>query len=180
MVIYIITVFLAGNPDDSSMSAYFMDRLKNNFTITYLNNGLVRQIGKGPEILLIEEEKIISENINNAVIVFKRDCTPLLSGKFLKQNTVIISSYDKSNLKKISGQNIETITCGSSPKDTVTYSSSDDETIVVSLQREITSFTNKAVLPFEMPIKRLCDDDYNILAFFALSVKIGFTEKNSL
>ena len=93
---------------------------------------------------------------------------------------MIISSYDKSNLKKISGQNIEAITCGSSPKDTVTYSSSDDETIVVSLQREITSFTNKAVLPFEMPIKRLCDDDYNILAFFALSVKIGFTEKNSL
>ena len=179
-MIFIITVFLAGNPDDLSMSDYFIDRLKNDFSITYLNNGLVRQTGEGPEILLIEEEKIISESINNSVIVFKKDCIPLISGKFLEENIAIISSHDKSHLKKISGQNIETITCGSSPKDTVTYSSSDDETIVVSLQREITSFGKKAVLPFEMPVKRHCNDDYNILSFFALSVKIGFTEKNSL
>ena len=179
-MVFIITIFLAGNPDDLSMSDYFIDKLKNDFSVTYLNNGLVRQTGTGHEILLIEEEKIISEYLNNSVIVFKKECTPLISGKFLEDNAVIISSHDKSRLKKISGQNIETITCGSSPKDTVTYSSSDDETIVVSLQREITSFGKKTILPFEMPVKRFCNDDYNILAFFALSAKIGFTEKNFL
>ena len=179
-MICILNVFIIGDINDRSLSDFFIDRLKNNFSVTYINNNLIKKVGNGNEILLFENENLICDNLKDSIIIFKKNCLPEISGSFNKNNTAIIYSPEKEQLKMLCKKNITTITCGGSPKDTITYSSINEDSVVVSLQREVSSIKGNSILPFEIPIKVSECDIYNILSYFALSVKIDCTEKNYL
>jgi hypothetical protein len=64
---------------------------------------------------------------------------------------------------------LQTVTCGLSQRDTLTFSSHVAERAVISLQREIKTLGGKAVLPHEIPVSLLSTyGDYQLLAATAV------------
>ena len=85
---------------------------------------------------------------------------------------IIVSSDNKDALKKLSSEKMNVITCGGA-KDTIGYSSNSDDEIVVSVQREILSLSEKKYEPFEIPlIKFSGETEYSAMAYVGIMTKI--------
>ena len=174
-----ICVGLVGSLDDNSIGNFLYEKLSKFFSVTYLSNGKLLKNGIGDDFLLFDIDYINICNFENCILIIKRHC-PINSINNLNRATVtIVSSDEQDYLKKLSTLNIKTITCGSLGKDTVTFSSKNDDEIVISLQRSFNSIFGEEIEPFEIPIKKSQDDDdFTILAYIALCVEIGVIDKN--
>ena len=75
--------------------------------------------------------------------------------------------------------NLRTITCGVSPKDTITFSSKNEDEIVISLQRSIINLKDESIEPLEIPFKKdIADDDYMLMAYASILIETGIIDKN--
>lgn len=173
-------MILYGNSEDCEIKDLILKTLQKQFAITYINKHTIKKFGKGKDLIIVDTEKLISDNLKDTIIIFKKDFIPEISGNFLNSNTAIVSSDQKNQLEILSKLGIKTITCGTNSKDTITFSSFENDALMVSLQRPITSINGKKILPFE---KSMCPencDEYSVLAYFALSAKIGLLDINYL
>lgn len=78
---------------------------------------------------------------------------------------IIVNSCNQKSIKKLAGCKARVYTCGFSNKDYVTFSSRDDNTAMVSLQRNIKLVNKKICEPFEISCQanENCNN-YSILA----------------
>ena len=174
-----ICVGLVGNLDDNSIGDFLYQKLSNFFTVTYLSNNKILKNGVGNDFLLFDIDNISSCNFENCILIIKKASNINLINSLDQTTVAIVSSDEQEYLKKLSKLNIKTITCGSLSKDTVTFSSKNDDEIVISLQRTINSIFSEEIEPFEIPIKKSQDDDdFTILAYIVLCVEIGVIDKN--
>lgn len=114
---------------------------------------------------LSEKEKILC--------VFGENTDISLIEKIPENADVIVSSGNKDLLLKLSSEKMNVITCGGA-KDTIGYSSNSDDEIVVSVQREIFSYSGKKYEPFEIPIKKFPEEsEYSAMAYVGIMTKIS-------
>lgn len=67
------------------------------------------------------------------------------------KTTVVIDSENRKQLELVSRFPVDVVTFGLSPKDTVTFSSRDEQSAVVSLQRAVTALDGALLEPMEIP-----------------------------
>ena len=84
------------------------------------------------------------------------------------ETIIIASSDDERQLKSLAQAKIPVITCGLSSKDTITFSSKEEESAVISLMRSVKSIYGHTIEPMEIPISfPPKTDDFILLAFTA-------------
>lgn len=176
---FIISIIIVGDLEDASIGNFFFENLSKQFSVSYFSNGRFLESGIGQEIMLYETDKIAQCNFKNCVMIIKKQCSINICNEFESNTVAIVSSEQQNHLKLLSKLNLRTITCGSSSKDTVTFSSKNDDEIVISLQRAISTINGEIIEPFEMPMKKsIEDDDFTLLAYVSLLIETGIIDKN--
>lgn len=109
---------------------------------------------KNNAFLFVECDQLCELNWTNAILVFKSRQKRYNFHKFkISEQTVsIVEEGNERALRILKGSPALTLTCGMSPKDTLTLSSISENNAVVSLQREIQDLNGNIIEPCEIKI----------------------------
>ncbi len=126
--------------------------------------------------ILISAQSHFSEAVkNNSIVVisnkFRGD---ICSGNFI----AVFSSSNNHAIKALNGSGNIAVSCGTSPKDTISAASIDDDKRLVSLQRTIRSIRNEIIEPRDFYIKS-SSALYPALAACAVLLLLGITPEES-
>ena len=162
------TIFICGEAEDNGFATLLKNRLSKTYRITYVKNNSVSQWGKGYELLALELSEIKSVETDSPVFLLKKSCVPDFD--FPENGAVIAFSENEEQIKSLKNSSAHVITCGFGKTDTFSYSSLSDESVVVSLNRELTAFSGKKIQPLEIPLELQGTDVYSMIAFTALRI----------
>lgn len=176
---FLICIFLVGNSEDIRLYDYFYRKLQKKLPVLSISADEILKNGSENELVLVRTDLIpkintpylliLGKNASRKSIINLENCT-----------FAIVSSDSEKQLKVLSNHSVPAITCGNSPKDTISYTSQTDESIVLSLQRTIEFVNGRTAEPFEIPRPKSGLGDYADLAFFAFCVEIGLRDNNFL
>ncbi len=163
------TIFIAGDETDHSFGSLLENILSETYRITYVKNGSVCQWGKGYELLAADFPRYNKISVETPVFLLKKDCVP--DFEFPSNSAVIACSENEKQLKALKDKGLHVITCGFGKTDSFSYSSLAEETVVVTLNRELTAFSGKKIQPLEVPATiPQGTDAYSVIAFTALRI----------
>ncbi len=179
-----ITVAILGKKSDRRMTDYLIRSFDGVCPCLFLTPfGTIRTMQNPsqtdpfqPLILFWDSENTDIHCIPD-IILLKDSCesiTPLV-----KENTIVIfHSSNPIHLETVRGMSIHAIACGSSKRDTITFSSALAERPVLCVQRMIHTLDGEETEPFELPIE--ADPGwarYPLQGVFALLVLLGISEQ---
>jgi hypothetical protein len=160
-----------GSPSDKTLEEIILARLTQTYRVTYVKNKSLVSAGTGYDIVVADFAELKSLYVPECLIVLKPDAKSICGGAQipLPDKTIIIANAENSaQLASLKNIGCTVVTCGSSEKDTMSCSSVSFDGIVASLNREITAFSGRTILPLEVPISGEPKDLYCLLAFTAL------------
>ena len=174
-----ITVLYAGNPANKDCSHFLFKHLAQSFNTSYISENNFWQEGQGDELLLYETGQILDCRMKPCIVIVPPGSTAELGKNFDSDTLFILSSEQKKILRTMVKLNLRTMTCGASAKDSLTFSSKDDDELVVSLQRSVVNFRGETIEPLEFPIKRTPEiDDFTAMAYISILIETGIIDKN--
>ncbi|MGN1080686.1 MAG: hypothetical protein ACI4QV_01210 [Acutalibacteraceae bacterium] len=150
-------IVLIGKPDGKILSQTLFDAFKNQggaALISYSSANFCKSF----ETIIYETEKIKKISAENGVLIFKNGCKILDPLEVPDGFTAIVDSSNSDALAMLGKHNIPVITCSKSC-DTLCFSSVDKKNAMISLQREITSFSGKITEPCEIAISSVSSKD---------------------
>ena len=134
-----------------------------------------------PCVILSCADVPISSNIKRNILVLDNFIEQKIEINPPQHSIAIISSSNRHHRDFVLTHSLPSITYGFSSKDTVTISSNNENTVVLSLVRNVTSIFKTVIEPFDFPLKISKDTSiYNIMASFITSILIENFEKYSL
>lgn len=111
---------------------------------------------------------------NNSIVVFSNNFhRAICVGKF----TAIFFASNHHAVEALNGSGNIAISCGTSPKDTISAASMDGDKRLVSLQRTLKTFNGKVIEPCDFYVKSKCRL-YTALAACAVMLILGITPEN--
>ena len=119
---------------------------------------------KQPNIITLNKNSDLNSNIKNGIIIIL-DNAKDFADKSINGMVGICEDCNKNAIDIFSKNNMPVITCGMNVKNTVTFSSINDNSLIVSLQRVITDSKGKEIEPTEF--KLILTKDYNIFSVMA-------------
>lgn len=137
---------------------------------------------EAPEFLVLEQDTVPEMHVGSGVLVFKpgvaafrRDfCVP---GGF----SAVVDPLNEDAVRLLQKCCLQTVTCGMSLRDTLTFSSIGGETAVVSLQRALVTLKGETVEPREIPVRfGNGHGQYALLAAVAVLLLCGRMPENEL
>ncbi|MCL1789377.1 MAG: hypothetical protein FWG33_03385 [Oscillospiraceae bacterium] len=167
-------VSVIGNYTDKCLEEIILSRLSNSYRITYIKNKSLVQNGQGYNIVVADSTELKSLYIPECIIIMKNGgIIPTIP--LPEKSIIIVNSENTEQLLELKNSRLNVITCGSSEKDTLCYSSITSDSLVISLNREITAFSGRKILPLEIPfpdwsvkLDKMNKDVYYPIAFTAL------------
>ncbi|GAA6514610.1 hypothetical protein [Merdimmobilis hominis] len=107
-----------------------------------------------PDFLIVEGDFFRVELPGNAIAIYtgSMDRPPAIP----KHGIAVVATASPQVRKAVAQSGLPAITCGLSAKDTITLSSSTADSLLISLQRGITSFSGAPVEPVEIPLTLSC------------------------
>ena len=162
-------VSIIGKSTDKCLEEIILSKLSKSYRVTYFKNKSLVQTGSGYDIIVADSTELKSLYINECIIVLKSDgAVPTIP--LPQKSIIIVNSENVDQLIKLKNSGLNVITCGSSEKDTLCYSSITSDSIVISLNREITAFSGRKIQPLEIPLmlEKMPKDVYYPIAFTAL------------
>lgn len=104
--------------------------------------------------LIVEGDFFRVELPGNAIAIYtgSMDRPPAIP----KHGIAVVATASPQVRKAVAQSGLPAITCGLSAKDTITLSSSTADSLLISLQRGITSFSGAPVEPVEIPLTLSC------------------------
>lgn len=145
------------------------------------------------KILFCDETAVISSDQEELFFLYRKNITFLQGKQILlllkkanlrklqtlsEETIVIIDSANQRQLEEIAKFHVNVITVGLSPKDTITFSSKDEDSFVISLQREITSLFDKSIEPLEIPCNGFPVENTFLLQAAAIFLLTGLFDPN--
>ena len=122
-----------------------------NYGADYISDKKIHK-GNG-KITIISEYKITDLNIEKGIAVYIDETQRFIGQKFPMGIIGICEDCNKEALKNFSYNKIPVITCGMSAKNTITLSSINSDTLLATLQRNITVINGNEIYPEEFKIK---------------------------
>ena len=166
------TVSIIGKATDKGFEELILGKLIKSYRITYIKNKSLVQAGKGYEITVADMQELKSLYIHECIIIMKNDgVVPTIP--LPEKSIIIVNSENVEQLTALKNTGATVLTCGVGDKDTLSCSSLTSDSITISLNREITAFSGRSILPLEIPVKlkkspKMPRDVYYPIAFTAL------------
>ncbi|MCL2633148.1 MAG: hypothetical protein FWD34_01400 [Oscillospiraceae bacterium] len=163
-------VYTIGKGSEKDMENLILTQLSKSYRVTYIKSKSLVQCGQGYEIIVADFPEIKSLYVDECIIVMKSG--GIVPNIPLPEKSIIVVNSE--NIEQLTALKTDSkkrvITCGASEKDTLSYSSLTSDSIVISLNREITAFSGRVIQPLEIPLKleKFPKDVYYPIAFTAL------------
>lgn len=163
------TIFIFGKKNQSDrLWGYALKTLSQSYCVTSIDDNKAFRCGNGYEVFLTRYEQDFSIEISGSLAIICDD----FEGRVhcCKECTVIVNSQNSAQLKKLNRCGCRIISCGYSEKDTFSYSSLTEDSVVISLNREISALSGKKIAPLELPVKInfAAESVFPVIAFTAL------------
>lgn len=163
-------IVLYGDPQDRQISTLLRKWLSERFAVQYFSTEEIQEEGSGPILQILEYAPVHRISVPSAILLAKRRAPIEELERISSKTTLIIDANDcyKAALLERRIPELSVCTCGFGGKDTITFSSRDEQQAVIALQRPIRLENGTICDPFEVPccISELASaaDDYVLLA----------------
>ena len=158
-------IFVTGSRNDCEIEALIKNRLSENYTITYIKQDHYLKIGEGYNLIVLESEKPVI-NVCGSILLMKENGT--IPDTLPEDITAIVNSDNEQQLLAVQKTGIKAITCGTSSKSTISFSSETDDYLLISLNRSITALSGKKIQPLEIPVEKGEAERYSLMSYTAL------------
>lgn len=175
------TIIIYGNKKDEQLKTILLKLLSKKYKVNYISDTIISSSVGNRAINLIETSSLNEIKVKNAILILKENAR-INSIKSIEQSINIITNANNTkNLLRL-GKSIHNVyTCGFSPKDYVTFSSREEETAIVSLQRSIRQANGHICDPMEVPCSTANKiSDYSILASTLTLILLGSISENKV
>ena len=134
-----------------------------------------------PEFLIIDTDVMPITQIGmKDILIFKNEM-PLLNVILPKMFCAVVESSNTNAITMLNDSKTEVVACGMSNKDTLTFSSSIEDSLVISLQRSLKNVLGNIVDPNEVPINLSTEiDHYAILSTVVTLILCGINLENQV
>ncbi len=124
---------------------------------------------KNPEFLVIDNPSIENIHTHGGIVLFGKHAPIRHHIDIPSAYFAVVDSENKNAANMLRVDGIQTVTCGLSQKDTVTFSSLDNDRAVVSLQRGLKALDGSDIDPVEVPVAfSPSHSEYPVLAAVAV------------
>ncbi len=149
----VITIFTCGKISDRSIRQVLPDALAGYGGVQYFNGTELFCLGaQPPRFLVYEWENLPQEACTKGILLFKNSFSPLPGHCLPRELFPIFEARNTAASSFLRGTGVVAITCGTSPRDTLSLSSLDDNSAMVSLQRCITTLDGYVVEPGDISV----------------------------
>lgn len=159
------TVIIYGDKKNNLLKNNLIRILKENNSIHIFEDNSIISDGIGESINLIFTNNLKLINVKNAIIIIGINAKVHNIKYINRSSKIIVNANDSKQIMKLSKMSTKIYTCGFSSKDYVTFSSRNNDTAVVSLQRSVQLSKTEYCEPFEIP----CIIENEISDYFILS-----------
>ncbi len=134
--------------------------------------------GYSENLTIISIYKNIELNLKKGIAVVLDDTERFKDQKFPKGIIGICEDCNKTALSLFAKDNISVVTCGLNAKNTVTFSSIDNNSFVVAVQRTLTDLFGKEIEPTEYTVKiKRKYNDFSIMVSVTILLLNGIYPK---
>ena len=174
-----MTIVLLGENDNGVVAKSMCSALGKYFRIFLIVDGVLEERGSGDKnIVIVDTEKIGNILVEKAIIISKHSRFNCLVTK-IKQAVVLLDCKDKYDFTPMSGNELNIISVGTADKNTITFSSNQDDFVVISLLRSIKNFNGEIIEPQEIVIEKHTNtDDYIYL--YAVAILLLTNEQSGM
>ena len=159
-------IFIVGSSGSGKIGQLVRNRLSETYDITYFCGNRIERFGTGYNLLVFDCEAPILSGISGGIVLLEQGGR--LPEALPKNCTAIINSDDKAHRRILRARGIPTVACGLSDTATISFTSETDDTLMVSLNRELTALSGKKIEPLEIPVQKCGADNYSLMSFTAL------------
>ena len=152
------TVILYGSEKDTQVTNTLLGAItaigKSALHVTYKAIAMVPPKAQSPDFLIIDQSDVPYVQTGRGVVVFRQGLSFFQNGFNIPENYfAVVDPENEEAVKMLRKSCMQTVTCGLSQKDTVTFSSIEQDSAVVSLQRGILRLDGKSIEPVEVPVR---------------------------
>lgn len=127
-----------------------------------------------PDFILLSQPSACCEIHCNAAVIIARIPDDLPQKLFCPHAVAVIDSDNSALRREVSSRRLPALTCGRSDTDTFTLTSFTGDSAVISLGRQICSFDQNIVEPFELPVSlSQSADAFDVMAAAAVFCLLG-------
>ncbi len=159
---------MGGGSGNESLFSYIAHELSQSYCVFAISEEGAECFGCGYEIALIQTYSPCRICIPGSLAVICGDYTQ--KAEFAPTVTVIVNSLNQTQTGYLKESPCRVITCGYGEKDTFTYSSLTDDSVMIALNREISAMSGKIIQPLELPapLDHRSGSVYPVIAYTAL------------
>lgn len=169
-----ISVVIAANNQDKKFRNAIQNILNRNFKAIHCIGRCLDVRCENAEMLIADADEFELIYTDTAIVIFKDADKLAIDFETRKPAVALVDSCNEDMLKLASKTGFPAITCGLSPKDTITLSSIDEDSAVVDLQRSVTCFDGTVVEPQEIPVALYSSiDSFALMCVAAIFILSG-------
>ncbi len=159
-------IFIIGSRTDRGLEELIASTLTRTYTVTYIKGNEYSVRGSGYELNCFDCADPCISGAENSIVIAKTAAQ--LPDALPPDCTAIFSAEDPRQLAAVRKNGVFAVDCGFSPRSTVSFSGSSDDTLVISLNRSVTALSGREIQPLEIPVPRRGADPYTLMSFTAL------------
>lgn len=174
-------LILLGDKKDQQISRCLLPLLQKYYKVHYIAYGSLHTFGEGEPVNVIEMAKLQDLTLENSILLLKETVRVAPFRSIDRNTSVILSESNITGFKPLAPLFSNVYTCGLGQKECITFSSREENDLVVSLQRSVLLPQGKVCEPFEIPChKSTACSDYTVLACVLVLVLTGCLDENKI
>lgn len=169
-------VIIAAGGRDKKMWRVLPELLRRNLPAVFADELPQPAAGEPAKLVLCDPEGAKSLRPDRAIIICKD--ADSLPDEYPEEgdSIAVVDSSNPRTVEGVSTTRLPAITCGLSPRDTLTLSSYDEDSAVLGVQRAITCFDGSVAEPQEIPLRLSGPiDSFTLMAASSVFVMTGNT-----
>ncbi|MVB11322.1 hypothetical protein CAFE_20340 [Caprobacter fermentans] len=148
-----VNIFLCGDLNDTSVSQALISALPQYGGVRYSGPNRVSEYGSSPEYFLYEYEKLPEIGLKRGMVLFKNGFPPQKPLPCPPGFLYVLESKNVNAAALLKGSEATAVTCGTSPKDTLSIAGLEDGTATLSLQRTLNTLDGQVLEPHDFNAK---------------------------
>ncbi len=170
----VVKLILLGEGGSEKTQRFLEANLSRRFSLTCCTGQRISVSGAGEELLLLASPELSCAQLEGGLFLARNGARLPKGLRLPGDAVVIVSSDEEEQLRQLARMGAQTVTCGLSCKDTVTFSSKSEDKAVVSLMREVVGLSGEMLEPMDIPITFSPESgDYPLLACTAALLLAG-------
>ena len=169
-------IFIIGSEKDHTLGNLIRNSLSMTYRIIYVKENEFYVSGSGYELICFDCPCPKICGTENAIVIAKKSAS--VPSSLPDDCTAIINADDLSQTEAAENSGIYVIDCGLSHTSTVSFSSENEDTVMISLNRSVRALSGKVIQPLEIPVKRNRADIYTLMSFTALRLLLDDFESD--